>query len=84
MRFADQAKMKAVTFSYDDGVTQDIRLVELLNKYAKELAAELRKYDETGKIPDLSRGDNVLQDNEAYKNYMTSLENICSLLGNLF
>ena len=26
-------KMKAVTFSYDDGVTQDIRLVELLNKY---------------------------------------------------
>ena len=33
MRFADQAKMKAVTFSYDDGVSQDIRLVELLNKY---------------------------------------------------
>ncbi|MBE7042872.1 MAG: polysaccharide deacetylase [Ruminococcaceae bacterium] len=26
-------KMKAVTFSYDDGVTQDFRLVELLNKY---------------------------------------------------
>ena len=26
-------KMKAVTFSYDDGVVQDIRLVELLNKY---------------------------------------------------
>ncbi len=24
---------KALTFSYDDGVTQDIRLVELLNKY---------------------------------------------------
>ncbi len=28
-----QGKMKAVTFSYDDGVTQDFRLVELLNKY---------------------------------------------------
>ncbi|MFR1518271.1 MAG: polysaccharide deacetylase family protein [Clostridia bacterium] len=27
-------KMKAVTFSYDDGVTQDIRLIELLNKYS--------------------------------------------------
>ena len=27
------AKQKAVTFSYDDGVTQDIRLIELLNKY---------------------------------------------------
>lgn len=26
-------KMKAVTFSYDDGVHQDIRLVELFNKY---------------------------------------------------
>ena len=25
--------MKAVTFSYDDGVVQDIRLIELLNKY---------------------------------------------------
>jgi len=24
---------KAVTFSYDDGVTQDIRLIELMNKY---------------------------------------------------
>ena len=26
-------KMKAVTFSYDDGVTQDKRLIELFNKY---------------------------------------------------
>ena len=26
-------KLKAVTFSYDDGTTQDIRLIELLNKY---------------------------------------------------
>lgn len=26
-------KMKAVTFSYDDGVSQDIRLLEILNKY---------------------------------------------------
>ena len=28
-----QGKMKAVTFSYDDGVTQDIRLAELFHKY---------------------------------------------------
>ena len=27
-------KMKAITFSYDDGVTQDIRLIELMNKYS--------------------------------------------------
>ena len=26
-------KKKAVTFSFDDGVTQDIRLIELFNKY---------------------------------------------------
>lgn len=26
-------KMKVVTFSYDDGVTQDIRLIEILDKY---------------------------------------------------
>lgn len=26
-------KMKAVTFSYDDGVMQDIRFIELMNKY---------------------------------------------------
>lgn len=26
-------KKKAITFSYDDGISQDIRLVELLNKY---------------------------------------------------
>lgn len=34
MNFRDQNKLKAVTFSYDDGVTQDIRLIELLNKYS--------------------------------------------------
>ena len=33
MTFSEQHKRKAVTFSYDDGVTQDIRLIELLNKY---------------------------------------------------
>lgn len=33
MTFAEQNKWKAVTFSYDDGVTQDIRLIELLNQY---------------------------------------------------
>ena len=26
-------KLKAVTFSFDDGVTQDKRLIEILNKY---------------------------------------------------
>ena len=33
MQFSSQDKKKAVTFSYDDGITQDIRLIELLNRY---------------------------------------------------
>ncbi len=33
MNFKSSGKMKAVTFSYDDGVTQDIHLIELMNKY---------------------------------------------------
>lgn len=33
MQFKDQALKKALTFSFDDGVTQDIRMIELLNKY---------------------------------------------------
>ena len=33
MNFKKSGKLKAVTFSYDDGVTQDIHLIELLNKY---------------------------------------------------
>lgn len=31
--FKNSSKMKALTFSFDDGVTQDIRMVELLDKY---------------------------------------------------
>ena len=33
MSFWSEGKNKAITFSYDDGITQDIRLIELLNKY---------------------------------------------------
>ena len=33
MNFAQSGKLKAVTFSYDDGITQDVQLVELLNQY---------------------------------------------------
>lgn len=32
---------KALTFSYDDGVTQDIRLIELLNKYGMKCTFNL-------------------------------------------
>ena len=33
MFFETHGKLKAITFSFDDGVTQDIKLIELLNKY---------------------------------------------------
>ncbi|MDY4255172.1 MAG: polysaccharide deacetylase family protein [Oscillospiraceae bacterium] len=33
MKPEKREKFKAVTFSFDDGVTQDVRLVELFNKY---------------------------------------------------
>ena len=31
--FSQQPLKKAITFSYDDAVTQDIRMIELMNKY---------------------------------------------------
>jgi len=34
-------KMKAITFSYDDGVTQDIRLIGLFNKYGMKATFNL-------------------------------------------
>ena len=33
MTFKESGKLKAVTFSYDDGATQDFKLVSLFNKY---------------------------------------------------
>ncbi len=33
MNFKNSGKLKAITFSYDDAVTQDIEFIELLNKY---------------------------------------------------
>ena len=46
-------KMKALTFSYDDGVTQDIRLIELLNKYNLKSTFNLNTelFDLPGEIP---------------------------------
>lgn len=36
-----QGKKKALTFSYDDGVLQDIRLIELFNKYGMKATFNL-------------------------------------------
>lgn len=37
----DNKKLKGLTFSYDDGVTQDVRLIELFNKYGMKATFNL-------------------------------------------
>lgn len=49
-----QGKMKAITFSYDDGVTQDIRLAELFHKYGMKATFNLN-YNRLGKEGSLVR-----------------------------
>lgn len=47
-----QGKSKALTFSYDDGVTQDIRLIELFNKYGMKATFNLNsgRFGHVGKL----------------------------------
>lgn len=56
MQFKDSGKLKAVTFSYDDGTTQDIQLVELLNKYNLKCTFNLNS-DKLGMQKILSRSN---------------------------
>ena len=49
-------KKKAITFSYDDGVTQDIRLIELFNKYGLKCTFNLNS-GTLGKPGELIRED---------------------------
>ena len=49
-----QGKMKAITFSYDDGVTQDIRLAELFHKYGMKATFNLN-YNKLGQVKTLAR-----------------------------
>ncbi|MBO5868804.1 MAG: polysaccharide deacetylase family protein [Oscillospiraceae bacterium] len=59
MRFCEQAKKKAITFSYDDGMTQDVRLIELLNKYGLKSTFNLNsQLLGTGKV-EMRRGKRV-------------------------
>ena len=56
MNFINSQKKKAVTFSFDDGVTQDIRLIELLNKYGLKATFNLNS-ELLGRKRMLVRGD---------------------------
>ena len=58
-------KKKAITFSYDDGVTQDIRLIELFNKYGLKCTFNLNS-DLLGKPGELLReGVHVRQSSDS-------------------
>ena len=63
-------KMKAVTFSYDDGVTQDIRLIELLNKY--NLKATFNLNSEL-----LGKPGMLVRDNQRVKKFMQVMRLQC-------
>ena len=56
-------KSKAVTFSYDDGVTQDIRLVEMLNKYGLKATFNINS-ELLGKSGELIRGGTKVSHNK--------------------
>ena len=51
-------KNKAITFSYDDGVTQDIRLIEIFNKYGLKATFNLNS-ECLGAKRDLSVGGGI-------------------------
>lgn len=56
-------KMKAVTFSYDDGVTQDKRLIEILNKYGLKATFNINS-ELLGKSNTLVRGGVTVDHNK--------------------
>ncbi|MBQ7924029.1 MAG: polysaccharide deacetylase family protein [Clostridia bacterium] len=53
-------KKKAITFSFDDGVTQDIRLIEILNKYGLKATFNLNS-ELLGKAGALERNGAVVR-----------------------
>lgn len=58
-----QGKKKAVTFSYDDGVTQDIRLIEILNRYHLKATFNLNS-EKLGEAGSLLRSGVVVSHNK--------------------
>ncbi len=60
---AFQGKMKAVTFSYDDGVTQDRRLIEILDRYQLKCTFNLNS-ELLGKENELLREGKVVSHNK--------------------
>ena len=76
-------KKKAVTFSFDDGVTQDIRLIEILDKYGLKCTFNLNSeflgldgtLDRNGRTV---RHDKIARDKikEVYKNHEVAVHTL--------
>ena len=66
-------KKKAITFSYDDGVTQDIRLIELFNKYGLKATFNLNS-ELLGIV-----GDNFVSEGKIVSFARSKAENIKSI-----
>ena len=60
MKNSFNGKMKAVTFSFDDGVTQDIKLIEILNKYGLKATFNLNSAL-LGTNGELNRNNNIVR-----------------------
>ncbi|MGN1445213.1 MAG: polysaccharide deacetylase family protein, partial [Eubacteriales bacterium] len=55
-----EGKLKAVTFSFDDGVTQDIRLINILNRYGLKATFNLNS-SYLGLSGQLNRNDHTVR-----------------------
>lgn len=76
-------KLKAITFSFDDGVTQDIRLIEILDKYGMKgtfnLNSELLGVKSTAQIDGKiisHKKVNKAEVNEIYKNHEVAVHTL--------
>ncbi len=65
-------KMKAVTFSYDDGVTQDKRLIEIFNKYGLKCTFNLNS-EHLGKPGMLNIGGKMVNHNKVQPSEVRAL-----------
>ena len=76
-------KKKAITFSFDDGVTQDIRMIEILDKYGLKATFNLNSgkfgtsypYESNGKVVD-RRLIEPTQVKELYKNHEVAVHTV--------
>ena len=76
-------KNKAVTFSFDDGVTQDLRLIELLDKYGLKATFNLNS-SLLGLTKEVVRNERTVSHNkvdpykvrEIYKNHEVAVHTL--------